>query len=99
MNETIQSRRHTPIEEIDVLWVTAGLGCDGDTISTTAATQPSLEDIILGGIPWIPKVNFLNPFLAKENGEEFMSKFHQAAAGHLKPFILVVEGSDRKSVV
>ena len=35
-----------PIDEIDVLWVTAGLSCDGDTIAMTAATQPSIEDIV-----------------------------------------------------
>jgi hypothetical protein len=28
-----------PTEEIDVLWLTAGLGCDGDTIAMTGATQ------------------------------------------------------------
>ena len=33
---------------IDVLWITAGLGCDGDTIAVTAAMQPSLEDLVLG---------------------------------------------------
>ena len=38
----------SPIREIDVLWITAGLGCDGDTIAMTAATQPSIEDILLG---------------------------------------------------
>jgi hypothetical protein len=43
-----------PIKEIHVLWITAGLGCDGDTIAMTAATQPSIEDILLGGIP-IPR--------------------------------------------
>ena len=26
---------------IDVLWITAGLGCDGDTIAMTAASQPA----------------------------------------------------------
>ena len=36
------------IKELDVLWITAGLGCDGDTIAMTAATQPSIEDIVLG---------------------------------------------------
>ncbi len=81
------------IPEIDVLWVTAGLGCDGDTIAMTAATQPSIEDIVLGSMPWIPKVNFHNPFLALENGEEFLRPFHRAAEGKLAPFILVVEGS------
>ncbi|HEY5027266.1 MAG TPA: hypothetical protein VIK39_02575 [Candidatus Angelobacter sp.] len=70
-----------PITEIHVLWITAGLGCDGDTIAMTAATQPSIEDIVTGGLPWIPKVNFLNPFLAIENGDEFMERFHLAAQG------------------
>ena len=36
------------ISVIDVLWITAGLGCDGDTIAMTAATQPSIEDVVLG---------------------------------------------------
>ena len=82
------------IAEIDILWITAGLGCDGDTIAMTAATQPSIEDIVRGGIPWIPKVNLYNPFLSPENGEDFLRHFRQAAAGEsAMPFILVVEGS------
>src|SRR5580693_5858001 len=79
--------------EIDILWITAGLGCDGDTIAMTAATQPSIEEIVLGQIPWLPKVNLRNPFLSMENGEEFMAFFHHAAQGQKNPFILVVEGS------
>ena len=63
------------IAEIDILWITAGLGCDGDTIAITAATQPSIEDIVLGAIPGLPKVNFHNPVLARENGDEFMERF------------------------
>ena len=81
------------ISEIDALWITAGLGCDGDTIAMTAATQPSIEDIVLGSMPWIPKVRLHNPFLAIENGDDFLSPFHQAADGKLAPFILVVAGS------
>jgi Ni,Fe-hydrogenase I small subunit len=86
-------RRPEPISEIDILWITAGLGCDGDTIAMTAATQPSIEEILLGAIPWIPKVTLHNPFLTYDNGEEFMQHFHAAAAGKLSPFILVIEGS------
>jgi hydrogenase small subunit len=82
-----------PVTEIDILWMTAGLGCDGDTIAVTAATQPSIEDLVLGTFPWIPKVNFHNPFLAYENGDEFVRYFRDAAEGKLSPFILVVEGS------
>ena len=82
-----------PIKEIDILWITAGLGCDGDTIAMTAATQPSIEDLVMGAIPGIPKINFHNPVLAYEVGSEFMEFFHRAAEGKLNPFILVIEGS------
>lgn len=88
-----ESQLPQPIKELDVLWITAGLSCDGDTIAMTAATQPSIEDVVLGGLPGIPRVNFHNPFLSYENGEEFMNYFHRAAAGQLAPFILVIEGS------
>src|SRR5471032_2901569 len=73
-------QRPPAMEELHVLWITAGLGCDGDTVSITAATQPSLEDLILGVIPGIPKVRFHNPVLAYETGAEFMQRFHDAAA-------------------
>jgi hydrogenase small subunit len=79
--------------EIDVLWITAGLGCDGDTVSITAASQPSLEDLVLGMIPGVPLLRLQNPVLAYDNGREFLEPFHQAAAGQLSPFVLVVEGS------
>jgi len=81
------------LEKMDVLWITAGLGCDGDTIAMTAATQPSLEDLVLGTIPGVPKMVLHNPCLAYEVGDEFLKPFHRAAAGELDPFILVVEGS------
>ncbi|MDB4935531.1 MAG: Uptake hydrogenase small subunit precursor [Labilithrix sp.] len=83
----------TRIEEIHVLWISEGMSCDGDTVSMTAATQPSIEDIVLGLIPGIPKVHLHNKVLAYENGEEFVAAFRQAARGELGPFILVVEGS------
>ncbi len=82
-----------PLETIHVLWITAGLGCDGDTIAITAATNPSLEDLVLGAIPRIPKVELHNPVLAYEVGDRFLEPFERAATGRLGPFILVVEGS------
>jgi hydrogenase small subunit len=59
----------------------------------TAASQPSIEDIVLGGVPHIPKVHLHNPFLAYETGEDFIQFFHEAAADRIGPFILVIEGS------
>ena len=84
----------TTIQAIDILWLTAGLGCDGDTIAMTGATQPSIEDILTGALPWTPKVKLCNPFLSYENGDEFVRPFRAAAEGKsARPFILVVEGS------
>ena len=88
-----QTQRAPAIPEMHVLWITAGLGCDGDTISMTAATQPSIEDLLLGALPGIPKVHLHNPVLAYENGEDFMKFWYRAEEGRLGPFLLVVEGS------
>src|ERR687884_2260212 len=82
------------VKEVHILWITAGLSCDGDSVSVTAAMQPSLEDIVLGVIPGLPKVHLHNKVLAYSlGGEDFMAAFHQAARGELDPFVFVVEGS------
>jgi len=81
------------VETVDLLWITAGLGCDGDTIALTAATNPSLEDLLDGLLPDLPRVRFHNQVLAPAVGDDFLAPFHQATRGELAPFILVVEGS------
>lgn len=83
------ARRHP----VSVLWLTSGLGCDGDSIALTSATSPSLEDLLRGCLPGMPQVILHNPVLAYENGDDFVSSFDQAAAGRLDPFVLVLEGS------
>ncbi len=88
-----KTQRSPAIPEIDILWLTAGLGCDGDTVSITAATQPSIEDVLLGAIPGLPRVRLHNPVLAYHTGDDFLKPWHRAVAGQLDPFILVVEGS------
>src|ERR1700734_2993494 len=87
------TQRPSPIPEIHILWMTSGLGCDGDSVSITAATQPSIEDVIMSAIPGLPKVHVQNPVIAYENGSEFLNYWHMAAAGKLEPFVLVLEGS------
>ncbi len=78
---------------LHVLWVTGGLGCDGDSISMTAATNPPLEDLLRGSLPGVPPLVLSNAVLAFENGEEFLRTWYDAAAGRLDPFLLVLEGS------
>src|SRR6476661_1801817 len=86
---------HQPaVPEIHVLWMTTGLGCDGDSVSVTAATLPSIEDVVMGAIPGLPKVHLHNPVLAfEQGGESFMTWFYRAERGEIDPFVLVVEGS------
>jgi hydrogenase small subunit len=81
------------VEEVHILWMNDFLGCDGDTISITAAEQPSLEDVVLGAIPGLPKVHLHNPELAMEVGDSFMEWWYKAERGELDPFVLVIEGS------
>jgi hydrogenase small subunit len=81
------------VEEVHILWISELLGCDGDSVSVTAAMQPSIEDVVMGNIPGLPKVHLHNKVLAYENGDEFMKAFYQAEKGELDPFVLVIEGS------
>ena len=89
------SGRPPDVKEVHILWTPDGMSCDGDTISTTNAEQPSLEDVLLGVIPGLPKVHLHNRVLAKsQGGEEFLDVWRAAAEDRLRePFILVVEGS------
>ncbi|HZZ71817.1 MAG TPA: hypothetical protein VFE24_06160 [Pirellulales bacterium] len=86
--------QHPPaVKEVHILWITAGLSCDGDSVSITAASQPSIEDVVMGAIPGLPKVHLHNPVLAYEVGDDFMKYWFQAEQGKLDPFVLVIEGS------
>src|SRR4051812_40146552 len=86
--------RSPPIDEVHILWISEGMSCDGDSVSMTAASQPSIEDLVLGVIPGLPKVQVHNKVLAYATGEEFLAPFRKAARGQLgAPFVLVIEGS------
>ena len=95
MSSTEFAPRQAETEQltVHVIWMTSGLGCDGDTVAMTAATQPSLEDLLNRTLPGMPGVALYNPFLAVESGEEFMRAWYDAEAGRLDPFILVLEGA------
>src|SRR5437016_9028519 len=83
------------VSEVHILWTPDGMSCDGDTVSVTAATQPSIEDIVMGAIPGLPKVHLHNRVLDySQGGDDYMKVWFDAAEDRLNaPFILVVEGS------
>jgi hydrogenase small subunit len=83
---------------IHVLWINAGLSCDGDSVALTAATQPSIEEIALGALPGLPNIAVHWPLIDFECGpnggaDDFLEWFFKADRGELEPFVLVVEGS------
>src|ERR1700694_870186 len=88
-----KTQRDSNVKELDILWITGGLSCDGDSVSVTAAQLPSVEDVVLGAVPGLPKGRLHNAVLAYTNGADFLEPFHRAARGELDPFVLVVEGS------
>src|SRR5262249_52003313 len=90
------SAKEEPV--VHILWMNGGLGCDGDSVALTAATQPSIEEIALGALPGLPKVAVHWPLIDFECGPEqgadtFIEWWHKADRGELDPFVLVVEGS------
>ncbi|GGV88441.1 hydrogenase expression protein HypE [Streptomyces massasporeus] len=92
--EPERSEDRKGIDEITILWISEGMSCDGDTVSLTAADQPSIEDLVLGLIPGLPKVNLVNKVLSPSlGGEDFLAPYRAAVRGELGPFILVIEGS------
>ena len=77
----VVARRPPNVAEVHVIWMTTGLGCDGDSVSVTAASLPSIEDVVMGNIPGLPKVHLHNPVLAYEVGDDFMELLVQGGGG------------------
>src|ERR1700742_182725 len=91
--EFVPDQAKTEAITAHVIWLTTGLSCEGDSVAMTGATNPSLEDIITGAIPGMPRVVVHNTVLAVEMGQEFMQAWYDAEDGKLDPFVLVLEGS------
>ncbi len=82
-----------PHKVIHAFWL-AGMSCDGCSIGVVGATQPSVESLLTGSIPGVPKVILHHPVLDVEAGEAFMQPYEQAANGELEdPFVVIYEGS------
>ncbi len=82
-----------PHQEVHAFWL-AGMSCDGCSIAAVGATQPSVESLLLGNIPGLPKVVLHHPVLAVEAGDAFVRNFERAAQGELEsPYVVIFEGS------
>jgi hydrogenase small subunit len=82
-----------PLQKVYAFWL-AGMSCDGCTISVSGASEPSLEDLLLGNVPGLPRLILYHPVLAVEAGEEFVRNYELAAEGKLDaPYVIILEGS------
>jgi hydrogenase small subunit len=82
-----------PLTELHVLWL-AGMSCDGCSIAVTGATAPSVEELLAGTIPGLPKVILHHPVLSVGAGAEFVRPYRDAVDGTLgAPYVVVLEGS------
>ena len=82
-----------PITEVHAFWL-AGMSCDGCSIAAVGAQHPSVEQLISGSIPGMPKVVLHHPVLAVEAGETFITPYRLAREGKLgAPYVVIYEGS------
>ena len=71
-----------PLEKVYLFWI-VGASCDGCTISVTGATHPRLEDLLLGRVPGLPRVELIHTVVSVESGPEWTENLRMAAAGEL----------------
>ena len=82
-----------PLDEVHVFWL-AGMSCDGCSIAVTGATSPSVEELLAGTIPGLPKVILHHPVLSIAAGADFVRPLRDAVNGTLgAPYVVVLEGS------
>lgn len=82
-----------PVQVVHVFWL-AGMSCDGCTIAVSGATTPSIEDLLTGKLPGVPRVVLHHYVLSTEAGEEYVKNYELAVEGKLNaPYVVVYEGS------
>jgi hydrogenase small subunit len=82
-----------PLEKVHAFWF-AGMSCDGCTVSATGATAPSVESLILGAHPGLPRVVLHHPVVNVEAGPNYMRPHVEALTGDLDaPYVIILEGS------
>ena len=82
-----------PVKVVHAYWL-AGMSCDGCSVAVTGATAPSVEDLLVGRLPGVPRLVLHHPVLSIEAGEEFVKNYELAAEGKLNaPYVVIYEGS------
>jgi hydrogenase small subunit len=82
-----------PLKKVYAFWL-AGMSCDGCTIATLGATEPSVEEMMTGALPGMPVLVLHHYATAIESGDHFTHEFLKAEKGELDaPYVIIYEGS------
>ena len=88
----------TSVPDLHILWINAGLSCDGDSVVAHGCDTTERRGDRAGRFPGLPKVAVHWPLIDFECGPArsattSWSGSGKADRGELDPFVLVVEGS------
>ncbi len=93
VNRAGHASRLGPLDKVHAFWF-AGMSCDGCTVSVTGATSPSVESLLMGGHPGIPRVVLHHPVVNLESGPHYLRAHEDALRGELDaPYVIILEGS------
>lgn len=82
-----------PLEKVHAFWF-AGLSCDGCSVAVTGATTPSVESLLLGAHPGLPRLILHHPVINVESGANYLRAAEDAIQGKLDaPYVVILEGS------
>jgi len=91
--------RFGPLEKVHAFWF-AGMSCDGCSVAATGATNPSVESLMLGSHPGVPRVILHHPVINMESGPHYLRPAEQAIEGTLNaPYVVILEGSIADEVI
>jgi hydrogenase small subunit len=84
---------HGPLEKVYAYWL-SGMSCDGCTVSTMGATEPSIEELLTGSLPGVPMLVLHHYATSIESGDHFTHAMEKAEKGELDaPYVIIYEGS------
>jgi hydrogenase small subunit len=70
------------------------MSCDGCSIAAVGATMPTVESLLTGKLPGVPRLVLHHTALQVEAGDAFVEPMRRALRGELgAPYVIVYEGS------
>ncbi len=82
-----------PLHKVYLIWLAGGT-CEGCTVAVVGGTRPSLEQVLTGAIPGVPRVELIHTTLSVESGSEWLQNLVLAERGELDaPYVITWEGS------